>query len=85
MTRDLWGKLVGDKGYISQTLFERLMKRGLKLITKLRRNMKSRFMEMEDKLLLRKRAIIETINDQLKNISNIERLDPAKVSRPGDY
>lgn len=72
ITQNLWGKLVGDKGYISQTLFEKLMQRGLKLITKLRKNMKNRFLEMEDKLLLRKRAIIETVNDQLKNISNIE-------------
>ncbi len=72
ITQDLWGKLIGDKGYISQTLFDRLMVRGLKLITKLRRNMKNRLLEMEEKLLLRKRAIIETVNDQLKNISNIE-------------
>lgn len=72
ITQDLWGKLIGDKGYISQSLFEKLMQRGLKLITKLRKNMKNRFVEMEDKLLLRKRAIIETVNDQLKNISNIE-------------
>ena len=72
MTQELWGKLIGDKGYISQALFENLMQRGLKLITKLRKNMKNRFVEMEDKLLLRKRAIIETVNDQLKNISNIE-------------
>lgn len=72
ITHGLWGKLIGDKGYISQDLFARLMKRGLKLLTKLRSNMKNRLMEMEDKLLLRKRAIIETVNDQLKNISNIE-------------
>ena len=72
ITNGLSGKLVGDKGYISQALFERLMARGLKLITKLRRNMKNRFVSMDEKLLLRKRAIIETINDQLKNISNIE-------------
>ncbi len=72
ITQGLWGKLVGDKGYLSQTLFERLMARGLKLITKLRKNMKNRLVSMEEKLLLRKRAIIETINDQLKNISNIE-------------
>lgn len=72
ITQNCRGKLIGDKGYLSQTLFERLMQRGLKLITKLRRNMKNRFIPMEDKLLLRKRAIIETINDQWKNISNIE-------------
>lgn len=72
LIQDLWGKLIGDKGYISQSLFKKLMKRGLKLITKVRKNMKNRFLEMEDKILLRKRAIIETVNDQLKNISNIE-------------
>lgn len=72
ITHELWGKLIGDKGYISQDLFVRLMERGLKLLTRLRSNMKNRLMAMEDKLLLRKRAIIETVNDQLKNISNIE-------------
>lgn len=72
MTQGLTGKLVGDKGYISQPLFERLMARGLKLIRKLRRNMKNRFVSLDEKLLLRKRAIIETINDQLKNVSQIE-------------
>ena len=72
ITQGCWGKLIGDKGYISQILFEKLMQRGLKLITKLRSNMKNRLVEIEDKLLLRKRAIIETVNDQLKNISNIE-------------
>lgn len=72
ITRNLTGRLVGDKGYISQTLFEKLMQRGLRLITRLRSNMKNRFVSLEDKILLRKRAIIETVNDQLKNISNIE-------------
>lgn len=72
VTQNLWGKLIGDRGYISKDLFERLMQRGLQLITKLRSNMKNRFVSMEDKILLRKRSIIETVNDQLKNISNIE-------------
>ena len=72
ITQNLTGKLIADKGYISKDLFEKLMSRGLRLITKLRKNMKNRFVEIEDKILLRKRAIIETVNDQLKNISNIE-------------
>jgi len=72
ITQNLTGKLVGDKGYISNSLFETLMKRGLQLITKLRSNMKNRLVSIEDKMLLRKRSIIETVNDQLKNISNIE-------------
>ncbi len=61
----------GDKGYISQKLFQELYDRGLKLITPIRKNMKNRLMKLEKKLLLRKRSVIETINDQLKNISQI--------------
>lgn len=72
ITRGLTGKLLGDKGYLSQSLFETLMKRGLQRITKLRKNMKNRYISLEDKILLRKRALIETLNDQLKNILNIE-------------
>ena len=72
MSQDLFGKLFGDKGYISQALFETFFQRGLELITNIRSNMKNALMRLEDKLLLRKRFIIETINDQLKNISQIE-------------
>jgi hypothetical protein len=72
MTKNLWGKLFGDRGYVSQGLFEKLFERGLELITTLRKDMKNRLMKFEDKFLLRKRYIIETINDQLKNISQIE-------------
>lgn len=72
MTENLFGKLFGDKGYLSQALFETLFERGLELITSLRKNMKGQLMLLSDKLLLRKRFIIETITDQLKNISQIE-------------
>lgn len=72
MTKDLFGKLFADKGYISQKLFEQLFSQGVHLITGIRKNMKNRLMPLQDKLLLRKRSIIETINDQLKNISQIE-------------
>ncbi len=62
----------GDKGYISAELFDLLFQRGLQLITRIRKNMKNKLMPMVDKLLLRKRAIVETVIDQLKNISQIE-------------
>src|SRR5512134_1998793 len=69
----LFGKLIADRGYISQSLFEQLLDTfGVQLITKLRKNMKNRLMPLIDKLLLRKRAIIESVVDQLKNISQIE-------------
>jgi len=72
MSKDLFGKLFGDKGYLSQALFETLYERGLELITSLRKNMKNQLMLLSDRFMLRKRFIIETITDQLKNISQIE-------------
>lgn len=68
----LSGKLFGDKGYISKVLFETLLGQELQLITKLRKNMANRLMPLFDKLMLRKRALIESVNDQLKNIGQIE-------------
>ena len=72
MVKGLFGKLFGDKGYISQELFDMLFADGIQLVTRLRRNMKNKLMPMFDKIMVRKRAIIETIHDQLKNISQIE-------------
>ena len=68
----IYGKLVGDKGYIGKNLFEKLFVDGIQLITKLKNNMKGAMMSVSDKLLLRKRAIIETVNDELKNIAQVE-------------
>ena len=68
----IYGKLVEDKGYISKNLFQRLFVDGIQLIIKLKNNMKGALMSVSDKLLLRKRAIIETVNDELKNIAQVE-------------
>ena len=57
MTEGLIGKISGDKGYISQPLFEQLFEKGLKLITRIKKNMKNQLMPMADKLLLRKKSI----------------------------
>ena len=72
MSKALWGKLVGDRGYLSQALFDLLYAQGLQLITPIRKNMRNRLVLLQDKLLTRKRFIIETIVDQLKNNSQIE-------------
>ena len=73
MVKKLFGKLFGDKGYISQALAKSLYELfDIQLITKLRNNMKNKLMLMSDRILLRHRSIIETIIDQLKNISQIE-------------
>ncbi len=72
LTRGLWGRLFGDKGYLSQALFEELQRRGLRLLTTRKRRMRAMLMALSDRLLLRKRVLIETVIDQLKNISQIE-------------
>jgi len=72
LLKKIWGKLYGDKGYVSKTLAELLFADGIHFITGIRRNMKNQLMSLYDKIMLRKRSIIETINDQLKNICMIE-------------
>ena len=71
-THRLFGKLFADRGYISQELFETLFVDDIHLVTKLKKNMKNSLMNLYDKILLRKRALIETVNDELKNVCNIE-------------
>lgn len=66
------GKLFGDRGYISKDLFSALWNQGVHLITGIRRNMRNKLLPLQDKIMLRGRSIIETINDQLKNIEQIE-------------
>ena len=66
------GKLYADKGYIGQKLTELLFIDGLHLVTSIRNNMKNTLMELKDKILLRKRSVIETVNDELKNMCQIE-------------
>jgi IS5 family transposase len=72
LSKGIVGKLFGDKGYISEKIMKKLLEQGLQLFTSLRSNMKQKLMPLKDKILLRKRSIIETINDQLKNISQVE-------------
>ena len=71
MAKDLLGELYADKGYISQSLFASLFDRGVHIVTGIRTNMKNRLMDVYDKIMLRKRSIIETINDMLKNVALI--------------
>ena len=74
LLRKLFGKVFGDKGYISQPLRDLLFQTfGIQLVTKLKSNAKNRLpMSFMDRILLRKRAIVESVIDQLKNISQIE-------------
>lgn len=68
----VFGKLYGDKGYISKKLQELLFVNGIHFITSIKNNMKNSLMSMADKILLRKRSVIETVNDGLKNICQVE-------------
>jgi hypothetical protein len=70
--KNVFGKLFADKGYIDKKLFDMLFINGIQLVTKLKKNMKGALMSYSDAILLRKRSIIETINDELKNICQIE-------------
>ena len=70
--KKIYGKLFADKGYVSKPLFENLFFDGIQLITGIRNNMKNQLMNMHDKIMLRKRSVIETINDELKNICQVE-------------
>lgn len=73
LLQGLFGKFFADRGYVSQKLAHQLLEDfGIQFFAKPRRNMKNKLMRLHDKLLSRQRSIIETINDQLKNISQIE-------------
>lgn len=72
MTENLFGKLFGDKGYISQALSALLFGNGIQLIAKPRKNMKNQNISANDRIILRKRAIIECVNDELKNLCKLE-------------
>lgn len=72
LLKKIWGKLYGDKGYLGKEFFNIVFENGIHLVTGLRKNMKNQLMSLYDKIMLRKRSIIETINDQLKNICMIE-------------
>ncbi len=70
--KKLKGKLYADKGYISKALTEVLFVDGIHLIIQIRNNIKNVLMDMKDKILIRKRSVIETINNEIKNICSIE-------------
>ncbi len=73
LTKKLFGKLFADKGYVSKKLFEGLLNKGLELIVKQKKNAKSPgILRFTDRILLRKRAVIESVNDFLKNVCQIE-------------
>ena len=72
--------MFADIGYISKSLFEELFVDDIHLVTMIKKNMKNSLMSLYDKILLRNRAVIETVNEQLKNIFHIEHTRPRSVN-----
>ena len=72
LAKGLWGKCFGDKGYLSNKLFDELWEKGIQLITKLRKGMHNKLISLWDRLLLRKRGLIESVHNKLKNSCQIE-------------
>lgn len=72
LVKDVFGKLFGDRGYISQELSDQLFAIGIQMVTKLKKNMKNKLMCMIDKVLLKKRGLVDSVIGQLKHISQIE-------------
>lgn len=68
----LHGKVFGDKGYLSAPLREILAHTGVHLVTDSRRNMSAVPLDPADQGMLRRRFLIETIFDQLKNDLHID-------------
>jgi hypothetical protein len=72
LAKSLFGYLFGDKGYLSANVFKRLYDKGIKLITRIRSNMKNKLMNPWEKLMLRARGVIESVNNRLKYGCQIE-------------
>lgn len=72
MIKGLFGKVFGDRGYISQELFRELLEQGIFIITKVKKNMKNKFMSLIDKILLLKRALIESVFGKIKLLGKFE-------------
>jgi len=71
LTKNLLGKLFGDKGYIGKPLARELLRRGLTFFTRVRKNMKALPLAMADKLLLNARNMAETIIGRIKQFSSL--------------
>ncbi len=72
LTQGLTGTMYADKGYIKQNLFVDLYERGLKMVHGIKKNMPNKLMILTEKLMLKKRNLIETVFDYLKNKMNLE-------------
>jgi hypothetical protein len=72
LSKDLFGKLFGDRGYLNQKIFKKLLKKGLQLVTQIKSNMKNKLMDYADRITLRKRSLVESVFHVFKDILNMD-------------
>lgn len=72
MISNIYGKVFGDRGYISKPLFDELMTKGIQLVTRIKKGMKNKLMSISDKLMLLKRTLIETVIGRIKLLDKLE-------------
>ena len=72
LCKNMFGKVYGDKGYLSQKLFEEMLEAGVQIVTQLRNKMKPKMMPLEDRLMLKKRSLIESVFHILKDMLHID-------------
>ena len=72
LSMGLFGKIFGDKGYISSSLVTELYRRGLRLFSGIRKGMKNHFISLDDKIMLKKRSLVESVFNVLKNNMRLE-------------
>ena len=72
LLKNFKGTVCGDKGYISKELAQRLAEKGIKLVTGIKKGMENKLMEIKDKLLLKKRSLIESVIGKLKRCFSLE-------------
>jgi hypothetical protein len=85
MMKDLVGKIFADKGYIGKKEFLALLEKGLILVTGIKKNMKNRLLAIWDKILLKKRSLIESVFNIMKNILHLEHSRHRSVVNAGIY
>lgn len=72
LCKNIIGKIFGDKGYLGKAFFQKMFKKGIHMITKIKVNMSNILMDYDDKIFLKKRGVIESVFNVLKSSLNLE-------------
>ncbi len=81
MVKNLFGKVFGDRWYISQELFQQLLEQGIFMVTRVKKNMIIKLMSMLNEiLLLLKRSLIESVCAKIKLFGKFEHSRHSSVT-----